>query len=126
MDSNKISEDVKVLIVDDEKDICYMLGMVLKRKNHESTYANSLQEAEKALVTYKPNLIFLDNNLPDGLGVNYISHLKKNHPDAKIIMITAHDAYLDRKKAIEIGADEFIGKPFSVEKIYSTIDALSA
>lgn len=101
-----------------------MLGMVLKRKNHESAYVNSLLEADKVLDNYHPNLVFLDNNLPDGLGVNYISYIKSKYPDTKIIMITAHDAYLDRKKALEIGADEFIGKPFSVDKIYSTIDSL--
>lgn len=117
---------MKVLIIDDEKDICLLLKMLLRQRNYESVLANSIGEAEGVLHQLKPDLIFLDNNLPDGLGINYINDIRNVHPEAKIIMITAHDSPTERDKAISRGADEFIGKPFSREKIFTTIDAISA
>ncbi len=70
-------------------------------------------------------LIFLDNHLPDGLGVNYIKEIKKKCPTCKIIMVTAHDNPTDREKASEEGADFFIGKPFTREIIFQTIEKLA-
>ena len=117
--------NLKALIIDDETDICYLLSRLLKHKNLETAFVNSLADANKALKNERPELIFLDNHLPDGLGLNYIPYIKKNYPDAKIIMITAHDSGDDRAKALENGADVFIGKPFSSDIIYKTVDAFS-
>ncbi len=117
--------NLKALIIDDESDICYLLSRLLKHKNLETAFVNSLSDADKALREEKPELIFLDNHLPDGLGINYIPYIKKNYPEAKIIMITAHDSGDDRAKAIANGADFFIGKPFSSETIYKTVDEFS-
>ena len=118
---------LKALIIDDETDICYLLGSILKQKNIQSLFAGSLAEAEKTLQSH-PDLffIFLDNHLPDGLGITNIRQLKKNFPLSHFIMITAHDTNADRKKAKEDGADFFIGKPFSKEAIFKTIDALTS
>lgn len=116
---------LKALIIDDETDICYLLSRLLKHKNLETSFVNSLSEADKALKTGHPEIIFLDNHLPDGLGMNYISYIKKNYPTSKVVMITAHDSGDDRAKALANGADYFIGKPFTSEMIYKTVDALA-
>ena len=116
---------LKALIIDDETDICYLLSRLLKHKNLETAFVNSLSDANKALKSEHPEIIFLDNHLPDGLGINYIAYIKKNYPDSKIVMITAHDSGDDRAKALESGADFFIGKPFTSEIIYKTVDELS-
>lgn len=116
---------LKALIIDDETDICYLLSRLLKHKNLETIFVNSLSDANTALKNERPEIIFLDNHLPDGLGINYIPYIKKNYPESKIIMITAHDSGDDRAKALENGADFFIGKPFSSEIIYKTVDELS-
>ena len=118
--------NLKALIIDDEADICYLLSRLLKHKNLETAFVNSLSDADKALKSERPEIIFLDNHLPDGLGINYIPYIKKNYPDSKIIMITAHDSGDDRDKALKNGADFFIGKPFSSEIIYKTVDELSS
>ena len=115
---------LKALIIDDETDICYLLSRLLKIKNLDTAFVNSLSEADKALKSEHPEIIFLDNHLPDGLGINYIPYIKKNYPHSKIIMITAHDSGDDRAKALANGADYFIGKPFTSEIIYNTVDKL--
>ncbi len=117
---------IKALIVDDETDICYLLSSILKQRNIQAIFAGSLTEADKILdKEAAPPLIFLDNHLPDGMGMNYISKLKKNHPLSKIVMITAHDNISDREDALLEGVDFFIGKPFSRETVYKALDILT-
>ncbi len=122
----KTPDRIKALIVDDEIDICYLLGSILRQKNIQTAYAGSLIEADRILTREAaPPLIFLDNHLPDGMGMNYISKLKKNHPLSKIVMITAYDNISDRENALFEGVDFFIGKPFSRESVYKALDILT-
>ena len=109
-------------IIDDEMDICYLLSSVLKQKKIFTESANTLHEAEIALESKYPEIIFLDNYLPDGLGINFIQRIKKDHPLSKIIMVTAHDTQADRDKALEAGADYFMGKPFSREMVNKVVE----
>ena len=115
---------LKILIIDDETDICYLLSTLLKKKNFATSYVNSLSEAVIALEKENPNLVFLDNHLPDGLGLNFIEHIKSTKPDCKIVMITAHDTVSDRERAMKEGVDHYIGKPFNREVIYQTLEQL--
>jgi two-component system, OmpR family, response regulator len=115
---------LEVLIVEDELDICYLLSGILKRRNLNTSYVTSLIAAKKELNTIKPDILFIDNHLPDGFGVDFISSVKKIYPLIKIVMITAHDSGDDKNKAFEEGADYFIGKPFSSNTIISTVDNL--
>ncbi len=115
---------VKALIIDDEIDICYLLSGILRNKNIQSNYVNSIGEALLALEINPPQIVFLDNHLPDGMGVNFISDLKKNNPGIKVVMITAYDTPLDRRKALAEGADFFIAKPFSRDTIFQTVEQL--
>lgn len=120
-----LNQDIlKVLIIDDETDICYLLSTLLKQKNLDTEYVNSLSDATVALKKEIPEIIFLDNHLPDGLGINYLEYIKSNYPSSKIVMITAHDTAADRQKALTEGADFFIGKPFTRDVIYKTVEQL--
>jgi DNA-binding response OmpR family regulator len=114
----------RALIIDDEIDICYLLSSILRTKNLQVNYVNSLTEATAALVKQDPEIIFLDNHLPDGLGVDFITQLKLTHPQSKIVMITAFDNFSDRSKAFANGVDTFISKPFTKSVIYQTVDNL--
>lgn len=114
----------QVLIIDDEVDVCYLLKGILRQKSIEAAYVTSIAEGEVLLSQYDPPVIFLDNYLPDGLGVDYIRFLKKEHPSSKIVMLTAHDSFADREKAYKEGVDFFIGKPFSRDTILTTIEKL--
>jgi len=117
-------DKTKALIIEDEKDISYLLSGILKQKNLLVISAFSLLEAEKILERdlLPPQFIFIDNHLPDGFGIDYISSLKRRFPAVKIIMITAHDNLSDREKAKKEGVDFFISKPFSRELIYKTLE----
>ena len=115
---------LKVLIIDDEVDICYLLSNILRSKNLDVNYVNSLKEATVFLLSQHPQIIFLDNHLPDGLGITYIKQLKENNPGTKVAMITAFDNHLEKSTAFNNGADTFICKPFTRELIYQTVDDL--
>ena len=115
-------ERKKALIVDDETDICYLLSNILKQKNIQTVFAGSLAEADRVLQTSGYfYYLFLDNHLPDGLGINQIKRWKEKFPSTHVIMITAHDSYEERRQASKDGADNFIAKPFSKEIILKSI-----
>lgn len=115
---------IQALIIDDEMDICFLLGKILRAKNIHATYVNTLSAAKLALQFNEPQIVFLDNHLPDGLGTDFLTQVKQQAPAAKVIMITAFDNFTDRKKAITNGADTFVPKPFTKERIYSELEKL--
>jgi len=117
---------IKALIIDDEADVCFLLSSLLRQKNVETGFVNSLTDAEKVLQQESPCVIFLDNHLPDGMGIDYIPNIRSVHPNSHIVMITAHDTNADRQKALNSGADQFIAKPFNREMIFKTLEKISA
>lgn len=110
--------------MDDEIDICYLLSGILKQKKLRTSYVNTLADAQSVLKEETPSIVFLDNNLPDGKGVDFIGIIKKMYPTIKVVMITAFDTYSDRSKAYEEGVDFFIGKPFTRDVIDKTLERL--
>lgn len=113
-----------VLIVDDEEDICFLLGSVLSKKKYTITYANTLEDAYVKLSTFKPSIIFLDLNLPDGYGLDAISKMRQLHPKAKIVIISAYDTQRERHLAKQRGAHIFIEKPFNNHIIHASLEKL--
>lgn len=114
----------KVLIVDDELDICYLLSGMLKQRNFLTGFVNNLSDAAIALQNDTPAILFLDNHLPDGFGLDFIPYIKKNYPAVKVIMITAHDGAVERRQAYEGGVDLFVAKPLNRKLINDAIDKL--
>lgn len=115
-----------VLIVDDEVDICYLLKGILRYKNIEAEYVTSLEAAKNLLTEDDPSVIFLDNHLKDGFGIEQIGFFKDKYPSSSLVMITAHDTALDRDKAYKAGADFFISKPFTRDIILNTIEKIGS
>jgi len=112
-----MNEPLKALIVDDEVDICFLLSGILRQKNMKPSFVNNLASARRSLQQDTPSILFLDNHLPDGFGLDFISYVKQHSPEVKIVMITAHDGLVERKKAQTEGADLFISKPFTRDVI---------
>ena len=118
------ADSLKILIAEDEGDICFLLNLMLKKDNVEIEHVNTLAQAKVFLKEEQPDLVILDNKLPDGHGVDYIPELKKNYPGVKVIMISGHSNNSDKEKALKHGADLFIGKPFTKEQMQKALTQL--
>jgi len=119
---NKTFSDLyqKAIIIDDEPDTCLLLGMVLKRFGITPLWAHTLAEGLQKTKEEQPTLIFLDNNLPDGSGIDQIKVFRQAAPASKLFMITAM-AHL-YSTAMQSGADGFVEKPLDLQKIESLIN----
>ena len=113
----------KVLIVEDEGDMCLLLNILLNSDEMELDHVQNLVAADEYLQKEVPSVIILDNKLPDGFGVDFISYIKKKYPSVRIIMISGFDASA-RDVALENGADIFLEKPFTRDQLYSSIKKL--
>lgn len=105
----------KAVIIDDEIDTCLLLGMVLKKFGIVSYRAHTLADGLQKVIEEQPMFIFLDNNLPDGVGVEEIARFREKAPNSKLFMITAMSGLCEL--AFQSGADGFVEKPLSTEKI---------
>lgn len=117
------STSQKILIIEDEGEMCLVLNILLSNEDIELEHVKNILAAEEYLAEQLPSLIILDNKLPDGYGVDYISLLKKRYPSIKIIMITGFDASV-KDVAMENGADLFLEKPFTKQKFLTAIKSL--
>ncbi len=115
-----------VLIIDDENDICFLLGKLLSKKKYAVSIANTLNEGFSRLMEIKPSILFLDIRLPDGSGLESVSAIREQNPGMAIVMMSAHDGANERKQAIERGANFFIGKPLNIDLINKTLDDLNS
>ena len=114
----------KMLVVEDQGETCLLLDLILSERKFEMDYVNNLLDADDYLMKNKPSLIILDNKLPDGFGVDFISYVKKKYPKIKIIMISGFSTARD--VAMENGADAFLEKPFSMQNVNDAIDKVLA
>ena len=113
----------KVLIIEDEGDMCLLLNILLNGKEMELEHVKDLAAAQEYLAQEQPAVVILDNKLPDGFGVDFISYIKANYPAIKIIMISGYDASA-QDVALENGADIFLEKPFTKDQLYQSIKGL--
>lgn len=112
------------MIIDDDDDLGQLLGSILETRKIHVLIVNTLEEAEEYLTYLKPTVIFLDNNFPGGLGINFIRRIKSFDEEIRIIMMTADASTWIREKAIEEGIDYFLRKPFSKKAIDHVLDKL--
>ena len=86
----------KILVVDDEGDMCLLLNIMLTGKETSLEHVKSLSAAKEYLENEHPSVVILDNKLPDGYGIDFISFIKKNYPSVKIVMISGFSASAKR------------------------------
>lgn len=122
MEKNYYDEKKKILIVDDEQKIVDLLVHTLQREGYETIEANDGQTAIDIAIEQRPDLILLDVMIPrvDGLSV---CKKVKNYYNVPILMVSAKDDELDRIVGLEIGADDYITKPFSVREVAARVKA---
>ena len=116
------SKATKILIVEDQGEMCLVLNLLLNEENMELDHVTNLLDADEYLKKEQPSLIILDNKLPDGYGVDFIGYLKKNYPSVKIIMISGFPSVKDI--ALDNGADFFLEKPFEMEHLLQSVKTL--
>ena len=105
------------MIIDDDLDLGQVLVTILENRRIPAMTVNSLSEAEECLTRLKPTVIFLDNSFPEGLGLNFIKHIKDTDGEIKIIMMTADNNDWIKEKAVQEGANYFLKKPFTTQKL---------
>jgi two-component system, OmpR family, phosphate regulon response regulator PhoB len=116
----------RILVIEDENDIQQVLGFNLRRAGHEVLAASRGQDGLKLARQERPDLIILDLMLPDLAGTEVCKALKREDGTAgmPIIMLTARGEEIDRVLGFELGADDYVVKPFSVRELLLRIDAV--
>lgn len=109
-----------ILTVDDEDEIREMLYDFLSKRGYRVVVASSAEEARKLLETERVDLALLDITLPGESGLSLARYLREHH-DLPIIMLTALDSVIDRIIGLEIGADDYIPKPFDPREVLARI-----
>lgn len=120
------SKKKNILIIEDEGDISLILNLMLKKEDIEIEHVTTLAKAATFLKERSTDIVIIDNQLPDGLGLEYIKEIKISYPLIKIIMITGNTDSTDKATAIENGADIFLAKPFTKELIQEAIEKVSS
>ena len=121
-----VSEKRRVLIVDDDRDIVTIVSTILGGRGWDIKAAYNGREALEAVTLSKPDIILLDIMMPEMNGIEVLKRIKKIDADARIIMITAFgdvESYLD---SMELGAYEYINKPFETDELLEMIDRVAA
>lgn len=111
-----------ILVVDDEKAIRQLLKINLEKEGYNILEANEGAEAIRIVSEQKPNLILLDVMLPGMDGLSICKRIK-NMMNIPIIMVTAKDTEIDKILGLEIGADDYITKPFSIRELIARVKA---
>lgn len=112
-----------ILAVDDEPNILLSIEFILDMEGYEVHTARDGDEALEVAGRVRPDLILLDINMPrkDGYEVCRILRGRDDMAGVKVIMLTAKGQTLERKKGLEVGADEYVTKPFSADELLSAI-----
>ncbi len=116
-----------VLIVDDERDLRTLVDFNLRQAGWRTAQAETGAEALARARTLKPNVIILDLNLPDVSGMDVCRLLRADDAtrELPILMLTARGAEEDRVHGLELGADDYLAKPFSLRELVLRVEAVS-
>jgi len=113
-----------ILIVDDDPEIRNLLRRYLEGQGFRVSTAADRRECESRVADGSPDLIVLDVMLPDGSGLDICRGLHENRPDLRVILLTALKEDVDRIIGLELGADDYLGKPFNPRELVARIKAV--
>ena len=113
----------KILVVDDDENICELLRLYLEKEGFETVVANDGEQAVAAANKYSPDLILLDIMLPKLDGWQVCREIRKTR-ETPIIMITAKGEVFDKILGLELGADDYVTKPFDTKEVVARVKAV--
>jgi len=116
---------MKILIIEDEKDLVDTLKNYLGSEGFLCETATSWFEAEDSLSVYNYDIIILDLTLPGGDGLDLIKLIKERNKDAGLLIVSAKNSLDDKVKGLDMGADDYISKPFHLAELNSRIKSLA-
>ncbi len=115
---------MKLLIVEDELELLNSTCSYLQKEDFICEAAPTYFEAEDKLITYKYDIVILDINLPDGNGLDLLKLIKKNNPETGVLIVSAKNSLDDKLKGLDLGADDYITKPFHLAELNSRVNSL--
>lgn len=113
----------QLLLVEDDPDMADLLSQVLAYEDYQVTHAPSIAAA-KSLLDTSIQLALLDVGLPDGNGFDLLRDIRESHPKLPVIMLTARGEAMDRVLGLELGADDYLPKPFETRELTARIRAV--
>src|SRR5436309_5654182 len=114
----------RVLVVDDEESITQLVATVLRYEGFEVECASDGRTAVRAAQSFRPDLVVLDVMLPDWDGFEVYRRLDAESTRLGVLFLTARDAPSDRVHGLTLGADDYVGKPFSLEELVARVRAV--
>ncbi len=118
-----LMEKVKILIVDDDQNICELLRLYVEKEGYEALVVTDGEAAVKSAFEYEPDLILLDIMLPKLDGWQVCREIRKSS-NVPIIMLTAKGETFDKILGLELGADDYIAKPFDTKEVMARVKAV--
>ena len=112
-----------VLIVDDDTNICEVIDMYLKSSGYDTKIANDGKAAQELFAECKPDLVLLDMMLPNIDGIDVLKWIRKDSA-TPVIMLTAKGDTFDKVLALELGADDYVVKPFEPKELLARVKAV--
>lgn len=119
-----MSGQIHILIVDDDPEIRSLLARYLGGQGFRVSVAANRAECENRLSISEPDLVVLDVMLPDGSGLDICRAMQERRPRTPVILLTALKEDVDRIVGLEIGADDYLGKPFNPRELIARIKAV--
>lgn len=115
---------MKVLIIEDEVDLLSAIGNFLKKESFSCDTAENYVKAADKIAIYEYDIILLDITLPDGNGLELLKLIKKTRQNAGIIIISARNSLQEKIYGLDLGADDYLTKPFYLSELNSRIKAV--
>ena len=112
----------QILIIEDDIALNKGLCKALTTDNRQPISCTDIRSAREQILCSMPSLILLDINLPDGSGLDFLKELKKGSDSIPVILLTANDTDLDIVNGLELGADDYITKPFSLAVLRARVN----
>lgn len=111
----------RVLLVEDEAQLCRMLELELKYEGYEVSCASDGREGLRRAKEERPDLVLLDIMLPELSGLEVLRRLRRDGSDVPVILLTARDNVADKVAGLDAGANDYITKPFAIEELLARV-----